>query len=132
MRVDTVTASQEDFVHTYSQKSLQYIRKGLNLPENPETIRDNFANPIKTNAQHKMALFGVVASKLRSAMNLVQRERFYHELEHFIRSVEEEHIFRLRGAIPSIEKYSTDSIWFCRISTFYGSHGVRKVNNDLT
>ncbi len=103
---DTVTASQEDFVHTYSQKSLQYIRKELNLAANPETIQDNFANPIETKAQLKMALFGVVGSKLRTVMDLVQRERLYRELEHFIQSVEEEHIFRLRGAIPSIEKYS--------------------------
>jgi hypothetical protein len=103
---DTVTASQEGFVHTYSQESLQYIRKELNLPANPETIRDNIANPIGTRVQLKMALFGVAASKLRTVMDLVQRERFYRELEHFVQSVEEEHIFRLRGAMPSVEKYS--------------------------
>ncbi|KAH8887963.1 terpenoid synthase [Thozetella sp. PMI_491] len=102
---DTITASQEDFVHAYSQQSLQYIRKELNLPENRETIQDNFANIIETKAQLKMALFGVVGNKLRTAMDLVQRERFYRELEHYIQSVEEEHIFRLRGAMPSIEQY---------------------------
>lgn len=52
-----------------------------------------------------MVLFEDVGRSMRAGTDLIQRQRFFKELEGFMRQVGIEHTWRLRGDIPSTPKY---------------------------
>lgn len=100
---DSLIASNIDNVRAYSQHSLGYIRQELGLPakDGNGTLAngDSYVHP-------NMTMFHEVGKRLLGATDTIQREHLYHELEYYIRCAEDEHVFRLTGAIPSVEEYT--------------------------
>jgi hypothetical protein len=91
----------------YYQASLNYVSRKLGLDFS------NGSNPVPTSKKEQedepphstMVLFTDVGTGLRVATDLIQRQRFYRELENFMLQVGVEHTYRLSGAIPSVKRY---------------------------
>lgn len=78
-----------------------------NAPDNTGSQPDGVG---KTQApaaapHQNMVLFTEVGRTLNGVTDSTQRQRFFKELEHFMIQVGIEHSHRLRGSIPTVEKY---------------------------
>lgn len=58
-----------------------------------------------TTVHPNLRLFGPVGDSLQISTDLVQRTRFFRELDNFMDKVEIEHEYRMSGAIPTLDKY---------------------------
>ncbi|KAI1393610.1 terpenoid synthase [Hypoxylon trugodes] len=97
---DTDVSHDEELSRAYYQKSLDTIHHLLGLDTQGQKFVDE-----KQALHPNMVLFTDAARGIRSAADRIQRERFYHELEHFMIQVGVEHSHRMRGSIPTVEKY---------------------------
>ncbi|KAI0840386.1 terpenoid synthase [Hypoxylon sp. FL0890] len=100
---DTDVSNDEELSRAYYQKSLSTIHNLLGLDpvqdgQEPVFEADQSLHP-------NMALFADVGRGMRATTDRIQRERFYRELENFMVQVGVEHVHRMRGSIPSVEKY---------------------------
>ncbi|KAI1417469.1 terpenoid synthase [Hypoxylon sp. FL1857] len=100
---DTDVSNDEELSRAYYQKSLRTIHNLLGLDpvedgQEPVFEDDESLHP-------NMALFADVGRGMRATTDKIQRERFYRELENFMVQVGVEHVHRMRGSIPSVEKY---------------------------
>lgn len=114
---DTDVSNDEELARAYYQKSLNTVRRLLDLdPSSTITstinekidhqLQKSTATEVKEEELHiNMALFSDVGYGMRTATDIVQRERFFRELENFMVQVGVEHGHRMRGTIPSLEKY---------------------------
>ncbi|KAI8966808.1 terpenoid synthase [Daldinia sp. FL1419] len=100
---DTDVSNDEELARAYYQKSLSTVHRLLGLDEG-EVDEDLIAKE-EANLHPNMALFADVGRGLRKSTDRIQRERFYRELEGFMVSVGVEHGQRMRGLIPTVEKY---------------------------
>ncbi|ORY63945.1 isoprenoid synthase domain-containing protein [Pseudomassariella vexata] len=101
---DTAVSTDEELTRVYARQSRNYVRQALGLDEGSDAQaggkHDGEEAP-NTN----MVLFTDVGRGMRTTTDLVQRKRFFRELEYFMLQVGIEHTHRLRGSIPSTEKY---------------------------
>ncbi|KAI1808456.1 terpenoid synthase [Daldinia bambusicola] len=99
---DTDVSNDEELARAYYQKSLRTVHCLLGLDE--DATAERIAQE-EQSLHPNMALFADVGRGLRNATDRIQRERFYRELENFMISVGVEHGHRMRGEIPTVEKY---------------------------
>ncbi|KAI0180222.1 terpenoid synthase [Hypoxylon sp. FL1284] len=95
---DTDVSNDEALARAYYQTSLSTVRRLLDLDCSKT---DNDDRALLTN----MALFSDVGCGMRAATDRIQRERFFRELENFMVQVGVEHGHRMRGTIPTLDKY---------------------------
>ncbi|KAI0115033.1 terpenoid synthase [Daldinia grandis] len=100
---DTDVSNDEELARAYYQKSLSTVHRLLGLDES-EGSEEIIAQE-EASLHPNMALFADVGRGLRNSTDRIQRERFYRELENFMVSVGVEHGHRMRGSIPTVEKY---------------------------
>ncbi|XXH04947.1 mitofusin [Hypoxylon texense] len=99
---DTDVSNDEALARAYYQNSLSTVRRLLGLdPSKRGQEKEPEDRALLTN----MALFSDVGYAMRSATDIVQRERFFREMENFMVQVGVEHGHRMRGTIPSLDKY---------------------------
>ncbi|KAI1464706.1 terpenoid synthase [Daldinia caldariorum] len=103
---DTDVSNDEELARAYYQKSLRTVHCLLGLDEGSDDAAAAERIAQEEQSLHpNMALFADVGRGLRGATDRIQRERFYRELENFMISVGVEHGHRMRGEIPSVDKY---------------------------
>ncbi|KAI1768969.1 terpenoid synthase [Hypoxylon sp. FL1150] len=110
---DTDVSNDEELARAYYQKSLNTVRRLLDLDSSSTGTSisseqsDLQKNPteVEEELHINMALFSDVGRGMRTATDMIQRERFFRELENFMVQVGVEHGHRMRGTIPSLEKY---------------------------
>ncbi|KAK6950381.1 hypothetical protein Daesc_008708 [Daldinia eschscholtzii] len=100
---DTDVSNDEELARAYYRKSLSTVHCLLGLDES-EGAEERIARE-EASLHPNMALFADVGRGLRNSTDRIQRERFYRELENFMISVGVEHGHRMRGSIPTVEKY---------------------------
>lgn len=101
---DTDVSNDEERARAYYQKSLNTIHRLLGL-DSIEHNQDEQTPEEDQSLDHNMALFSDVGRTMRSTTDRVQRERFFRELENFMVQVGVEHSYRMRGSIPTLDKY---------------------------
>lgn len=101
---DTDVSNDEALARAYYQKSLSTVRRLLGLDPS-EQQHGQEQGPEDPALHANMTLFSDVGHGVRAATDTVQRERFFGELENFMVQVGVEHGHRMRGTIPSLEKY---------------------------
>lgn len=97
---DTETSNNADLTRRYAQRSRAYIRQSLGLDHAGEHPWQPMAAP-----PLNMVLFEEVGRSLVAGTDVEQRTRFLQHMEHFMCQVGVEHTWRLRGEVPSVEKY---------------------------
>ncbi|XDG00548.1 hypothetical protein ABKA04_000163 [Annulohypoxylon sp. FPYF3050] len=100
---DTDVSNDEELSRAYYKKSLSTIHNLLGLDPSEEGKEQVFEDD--KSLHPNMTLFADVGRGMRSATDKIQRERFYRELENFMVQVGVEHVHRMRGSIPTVEKY---------------------------
>ncbi|KAI1099994.1 terpenoid synthase [Jackrogersella minutella] len=100
---DTDVSNDEELSRAYYQKSLGIIHNLLGLDPAEEGQEQVFQDD--QSLHPNMALFADVGRGMRKSTDKTQRERFFRELENFMVQVGVEHAHRMRGSIPSLEKY---------------------------
>ncbi|KAI1212333.1 terpenoid synthase [Annulohypoxylon truncatum] len=100
---DTDVSNDEELSRAYYKKSLSTIHNLLGLDPSEKGKEQVFEDD---QALHpNMTLFADVGRGMRTATDRIQRERFYRELENFMVQVGVEHVHRMRGSIPTVDKY---------------------------
>ncbi|KAI1075342.1 terpenoid synthase [Whalleya microplaca] len=92
---DTDVSNDEEKARAYYKKSLGCVHRLLGLGE--EVAEDQIPQ--------NMELFADVGRGVRDTTDVEQRQRFFRELENFMLQVGIEHGHRMRGSIPTTEKY---------------------------
>ncbi|KAH9992376.1 terpenoid synthase [Xylariaceae sp. FL0662B] len=92
---DTDVSTDEEKARTYYKKSLGCVQRLLGLSEDDADEK----------IPHNMALFADVGRGVRDSTDVEQRQRFFRELENFMLQVGIEHGHRMRGSIPTTDKY---------------------------
>ncbi|KAI1661663.1 terpenoid synthase [Daldinia decipiens] len=100
---DTDVSNDEELARAYYQKSLSTVHRLLALDESGGA--QEIIIKEEESLHPNMALFADVGRGLRNSTDRIQRERFYRELENFMVNVGVEHGHRMRGSIPTVEKY---------------------------
>ncbi|KAI1343250.1 isoprenoid synthase domain-containing protein [Xylariaceae sp. FL0016] len=95
---DTDASHNEELARAYYKQSLNYIHTELGL-DGPEQILGS------KSPNQNMNLFGDVGKGLRDTTDVVQRKRFFTELENFMLQVGVEHNHRMAGSIPTFDEY---------------------------
>lgn len=84
------------------------IQHGLGLTDEGIVMqRDEKKEAVTTTAtlHPNLRLFSAVGDRLRGSTDLMQRTRFFRELDKFMEKVESEHEYRMSGGIPPLEEY---------------------------
>ncbi|KAI1452102.1 terpenoid synthase [Annulohypoxylon moriforme] len=100
---DTDVSNDEELSRAYYKKSLSTIHNLLGLDPSEEGKEQVFED--EKSLHPNMTLFADVGRGMRGATDRIQRERFYRELENFMVQVGVEHVHRMRGSIPTVDKY---------------------------
>ncbi|KAI0975558.1 terpenoid synthase [Xylaria arbuscula] len=94
---DTDAAADEALAQEYYRQSLAYIHSQLGLDQ------DDQSNTKAPN--QNMTLFADVGHGVRETTDILQRQRFFDELENFMLQVGVEHTHRMAGSIPTTDEY---------------------------